>query len=79
MKVKIKYYKSTQHPRKPYRVEFDIDNGDLSCTLDMHGRFKNQREAAERARNIACRLGEFNESWGRVVVEDAPPDITTID
>lgn len=79
MHVKIRYYKSTQHPRKPYRVEFDIQNGDLSCTLDVHGRFKSQREASETARNIACRLGEYSEEWGRVVVETTPPKIETID
>jgi len=79
MNTLIRYYKSTTHPRKPYRVELAVQSGELSCTLDIHGRFKNQREASEIARNIACRMGEYTEEWGRVVVESEPPTIETID
>ena len=79
MTTLIRYYKSMTHPRKPWRVELAVHSGDLSCTLDLHGRFKNQREASETARNIACRMGEYREEWGRVVVESEPPNIVTID
>ena len=81
MNTVIHYYYSTQkkHKKKPLRIEFDIQSGDLSCTMDVHGRFKNQRDASEVARNIACRLGTYSEEWGRIVVESEPPQITTLD
>ena len=77
--AKVRYYKSTIHPRKPWRIEIDVQAGDLSCTLDVHGRFANQRLAAETARNIATRFDTYTEEWGRLVVESNPPDITTLD
>lgn len=78
-KAIVHYYFSTHHKRKPYRVEIRVDAGELSCTLDVHGRFENQRKASETARNIACLFDSYKEEWGRIVVEDTPPDIRTID
>ena len=78
-KALVHYYYSTKHKRKPYRVEIGIEAGDLSCTLDLHGRYATQRDACEVARNIATRFDSYTEEWGRIVVEDTPPKIETID
>lgn len=77
--AKIHYYYSTKHPRKPFRLEVEVVGADVSYTLDCHGRFRNQREASEVGRDIGCRYDTWSEDWGRIVTENEPPKIETID
>ena len=79
MHCKIHYYYSTRHPRKPIRIEATISGGDLSYTIDVHGRFANQREASYVGRDLGARYDSYSEEFGRLVVEDTPPAIETID
>ena len=79
MNAHIHYYYSTRHPRKPYRIEAEISGGELAYTIDVHGRFRSQREASEVGRDIGCRYDTWSEDWGRVVTQDTPPEITTLD
>lgn len=79
MHAKIHYYYSTKHPRKPIRIEVEVSGGDISYTMDVHGRFPTQREASYIGRDIGARYDTYSEEFGRMVVEDMPPKIETID
>ena len=81
MNATMHYYYSTQpkHRKKPIRIEVEVNGGDLHYTMDVHGRFKNQREASYVGRDIGARYDTYNEEWGRIVVESQPPNITTLD
>ena len=81
MNANIHYYYSTQpkHRKKPIRIEVEVGGGSMGYTIDVHGRFATQREASYVGRDIGARYDTFSEEWGRIVVEDKPPVIETID
>jgi len=79
MKAGIHYYYSTKHPRKPIRLEVTLvdDQGGEVATMDVHGRFATQREASEIGKMIDAAFDSYDESFGRITVEQQPPKITT--
>jgi hypothetical protein len=64
---------------KPFRISLEVSGGDLKYAMDVHGRFRNQREASYTGRDIGARYDSYKEEWGRVVVEQEPPQIELID
>lgn len=75
----IRYLYSTRHPRKPIRVEAEVCGGDMRYVMEIHGRFKTQREASYVGRDIGARYDSYTEEFGRITVEEQPPKIETID
>ena len=77
MRANIVYHTDRRF-KKPFTVSIDLedDQGIVSGSTDVHGRFTNASEARKQAM-LWLNVADYRESWGETKLNSEPPQIIT--